>query len=184
MMSESSQSAFKLLNDLLTWARSESGIMEMHPQAIEIRNCVEEEFQLLRILSDEKSIRLHNECREEDQIWGDREMTQIVCRNLLSNAIKFTGHDGAIHIRSRGKGDFIEIRVQDSGVGMTQDEVDHLFSGKPVNSKDGTNQEPGSGLGLRLVKDFVIRNRGTIRVESRVGDGTTFVIELPAAPLV
>lgn len=96
---------------------------------------------------------------------------------MIANAIKFTQVNGEVHISAKNIGENIEITVQDTGVGMTQEVINQMFKGNVTTR--GTKNEKGTGLGLILVKDFIEKNNGTIQVESEVGKGSTFRLTLP-----
>lgn len=103
-----------------------------------------------------------------------------VLRNLLTNAIKFTEKGGLISISSSYEGrDKVQLMISDTGVGIEQKKLEGLFNDKPVESRKGTNNELGSGLGLGLCKEFITKNNGELRFESAVNQGSTFYVTLP-----
>ena len=106
-------------------------------------------------------------------------MINLVVRNLLSNAIKFTRLSGTITISLSRHIEFVEVTIADNGVGMSEDRVSKLFTNNEFHSTYGTNNEKGSGLGLVLCKDFVSRNKGTIKAESVLGQGSRFIFTVP-----
>jgi len=178
LMSRSSNSALELLNNLLTWARAESGLMQVVPTRINVRDCIEDNLDLLKVLAREKSIHLLNQCSEEHAIRGDEEMINLVFRNLLSNALKFTDEGGVVLVRATRIGDRVEVRVKDSGVGMSEEEVQAVLEGGNF-TKPGTAREQGTGLGLKLVQEFIQLNDGELAVSSEPGVGSCFSVELP-----
>jgi signal transduction histidine kinase len=101
---------------------------------------------------------------------------KFILRNLVSNAIKFT-EKGAITISSEKKNGKIRIIVSDTGVGMSPEKADRLFKASPTSSL-GTKNEKGSGLGIMLVKEFIDQLNGNIKVESKLGEGTRFIISI------
>jgi Signal transduction histidine kinase len=110
---------------------------------------------------------------------ADLLMMETVLRNMISNAIKFTPVGGKITIDAKNLDDRVEIRVSDTGVGISSDKVNRLFKIEESFTTVGTNEETGTGLGLVLCNDFVKQHRGNIVVESKVNAGTTFVITIP-----
>ena len=103
----------------------------------------------------------------------------IVIRNLITNALKFTPKGGAVTISCEQIPKFVKLKISDTGVGISQENLDKLFHTASLFSTKGTDNEEGSGLGLQLCKDFVERNGGILSVESSEGKGTTFSITIP-----
>ena len=108
---------------------------------------------------------------------------ETILRNLLSNAIKFSYPKGAIGIKAMNKGSETEIFISDQGVGMSRDDVVQVFQSKRTQSRSGTNNEKGTGIGLLIVKEFVTRHHGAIRVNSKVDKGSEFIISIPSESL-
>jgi two-component system, sensor histidine kinase and response regulator len=107
-------------------------------------------------------------------------MLRSIVQNLVTNAIKYTPQGGYVIINAQPKENMVGIFIEDSGVGMTNEMREKLFTENNASSVLGTNNEAGSGLGLLLVSDFVVQHGGTIDVESTVGGGTTFKFTIPA----
>jgi signal transduction histidine kinase len=110
-------------------------------------------------------------------------MLNSVFQNLISNAVKFTNRGGEIKISSKlikffEKPDNVEIRIEDSGVGMSKAMMEKIFKSH-IQSTPGTEREYGTGLGLLLVKEFIVKNGGNIKVQSKLGQGTIFIFNLP-----
>jgi len=114
------------------------------------------------------------------QVFADEVMFKTIIRNLLSNAIKFSNPNGEIIISSNKKGEFIEISVQDFGIGIEPEIIPHLFEFNSNISRPGTMGETGTGLGLNLVKEFVEKHGGKIWVESKTREGSAFIFTFPA----
>ena len=107
-------------------------------------------------------------------------MLRSIVQNLVTNAIKYTPQGGTVVINAKPDAQMACVYVEDSGVGMSQEMREKLFTKANSQSVSGTNNETGSGLGLLLVNDFVAQHGGTIDVESNVGSGTTFKFTIPA----
>jgi signal transduction histidine kinase len=105
----------------------------------------------------------------------------VVIRNLLSNALKFTPEQGCIEIRGQSCEQGIDIRISDTGTGISQADLVTLFKIGQTNRHPGTAGEIGTGLGLILCKELLEANNGSIRAESALGEGSTFTITLPAS---
>jgi signal transduction histidine kinase len=108
-------------------------------------------------------------------------MVYVLLRNLVSNAIKFTPEMNSISIDAVQQGALVSIRIKDHGVGMTQQEVENIFTLDNPIVKKGTSSEKGTGLGLLLCKKFVEVNHGKLLIESKPGEGSSFTVILPAA---
>jgi len=126
-----------------------------------------------------KNIVFNNNCGFEANVLADTNHVKIIMRNLIGNAIKFTNNDGQISISSSSHGNFMVISIEDTGVGMTQDQVDKLFSVNQHFSQKGTSGEKGTGLGLLLCKELVELNQGKLWVEAVAGQGCKFSFSLP-----
>lgn len=112
-------------------------------------------------------------------MFADPRVLRTLIRNLLSNAIKFTKNGGLVKISASNKGDGAEISVMDNGIGMDSKVVENLLNPDFHTSTPGTNNEKGTGLGLRFCKQAVEKHNGTFKVESKPGIGSTFSFTLP-----
>ncbi|MFN5345955.1 MAG: ATP-binding protein [Bacteroidota bacterium] len=179
IINESSKKALNLLLNLMEWSQIQTGRIKYDPELFEINNIVKESIQLLGCNAEEKMISIYNNIKKESVVYADKIMISTVLRNLISNAIKFTRPEGIITISSDQKQDEIIISVNDNGIGMTKEESEKLFKIDVIYSKQGTNHEKGTGLGLILCKEFLEKNNGKIWIESTVNGGTTFNFSLP-----
>ena len=168
-----------LLDSLLQWAKSQLHGIHATPKKLNINDLVAENLSLLHTIAEQKKIKLRNEIGANTIVLADEDMTRTILRNLISNALKFTQANGEILISAQNREKEVEITVADTGVGMSQEVMSQLFTGNITTR--GTKNEKGTGLGLMLVKDFVEKNNGTIRVESEVGKGSKFIFTLPLA---
>lgn len=166
-----------LLENLLQWAKSQLQGMKVNSQTIDIQEITTSTVNLLQEMADTKKIRILNGITAPTIATGDEEMIKTVIRNLLSNALKFTNPKGEISIDCKTIDNQVEISIADNGVGIKADTLSQLFNGNMTTR--GTQNEKGTGLGLLMVKDFVERNKGSIRVESEVGKGSRFFVTLP-----
>lgn len=174
------QRVYKLLENLLTWARMQQGAIPYNPDRINLCYSVHLCLQLLHDQAAHKQITLTCLLEQETLVHADLPMLDTILRNLISNAIKFTPKKGAVTIKAQEHDDFVEIIVMDTGMGMCADKLQKLFipGEKHVSSRD-TEGEQGTGLGLILCKEFVERHGGQIWAESEVGRGSTFTFTLP-----
>ena len=113
-------------------------------------------------------------------VMADKNQLDIVFRNLVSNAIKFSNKGGEVHITVDSKKDTAEIKIADSGIGISQKQIDSILSGKSsVEVKRGTDNEKGTGFGLVIVSEFIKSNNGMLNISSKEGEGTTFTVVIP-----
>ena len=179
IIKDSTVKASALLNNLLTWANSQSGNLAYAPQKIELVLQVMDVVSLLEIQAVKKDIHIFNNVDHNLSVSADENMLNTIFRNLISNAIKFTKPEGEIRIISSLKNNMVEISVIDNGMGISDEDVKNIFSIDVKNTHLGTANEQGSGLGLILCKDFVEKHGGKIWVNSVLGKGTEFVFTLP-----
>lgn len=177
-----SKRTFDLLDNLLKWAKSSSGRIDFNPETVDITSLVMSNIDMYNGKCAAKEISLLNLVTDDLKIHADYNMLDTVLRNLVSNAIKFTPNKGKIEITASSTADNkIALSVSDNGVGIPQEHIDTLFNMDSKFRMIGTNDESGSGLGLKLCKEFIDKNGGEISVSSELGEGTTFTIILPKA---
>ena len=178
-LSQSTNSTFKLLNELLDWSRVQTGNMPFYPEKLNLEEIALLTITTLKQKADLKKIKLISNAPDKILATCDRAMISTVIRNLVSNAIKFTYEGGEIEVSILDKEFYIETSVKDNGTGISQDNIKKLFNIESPISANGTAGEKGTGLGLLLCKEFVEKHRGKIWVESELGKGSTFYFSLP-----
>ncbi len=172
-----------LLENLLTWSRIQRGMIEYHPQPINIGKIVARIIALLTPNAEQKQITLRSLISENVFVYADLHMVETVVRSLLSNALKFTNTHGTVEV-SATQGEYeVEVAVSDTGIGISEKVLPKPFWIDATYHKRGTVGEKGTGLGLILCKEFVAKNGGRIWVKSEVGKGTTFFFTLPKESL-
>jgi len=171
--------ALNLLQNLLGWAKSESNQIQVIPENLDLKDIVDQTIRLLKLGSEHKKITVENTIPEETYVHADLNTTKTVLRNLLSNAIKFTPANGKIKVNAILEGDRTRIEVQDNGHGIPPEDISKILNPNEHFSKLGTQKEPGTGLGLVLCQNFVRKNGGTLKINSTVGQGSTFYFDLP-----
>jgi signal transduction histidine kinase len=179
---QSSGKIFQLLQNLLEWARSQTGRLTFSPTPIELQRVVSAALGVLRPLANQKNIAINLDFDEKLMVFADPLMLETVIRNLLNNAIKFTPENGLIEISAIERGKQIEICVKDTGTGISEVDVTKLFKIDSTVKRKGTNNEDGSGLGLILCREFVQKHEGNIWVKSEPGKGSSFFFTIPARP--
>ena len=162
------------LDKLLYWGQSLMKGTSQRPELFNPKHFIEESVNLRKILAADKQITVTDITAENLKVYSDATHFDFVIRNLLANAIKFTGTKGSIEINADEsmKPGFVVFSVRDNGVGIDKERLKKIF--EPFNSKDGTANEKGTGIGLMLCKEFANKNGGDIWAESEVGKGTTF----------
>lgn len=184
VIAASSEHLYSLLENLLTWARSQTGTIEFHPNVKTLKFVVDDTIALHQLQAENKNIIIESNIDDSIQVFADSQMIHTVLRNLVSNAIKFTAEGGKIRISARilsgnNHKKHVELRVTDNGIGMDESEVARLFRIDGGLRGQGTNSERGTGLGLIVCREFVEKNGGTIWASSKPNHGTTFSFTLP-----
>ncbi len=168
-----------LLDNLLNWALQQQGHFPNVPEKIEVEELGNELKGIFSNMARAKNIELTTVAPNNLALWADKNTTRTIFRNLVNNALKFTPEGGKVSILAESNGKSATITVQDTGVGIAEEELKRLFEMDGKKSAYGTAGEKGLGLGLQLVYEFVEMNKGTIEVESEVGKGTRFIVNLP-----
>jgi len=205
-MKNSAASTFYLLENLLHWARSQTGEIHYQNEYISVNELINENVALFSIAANLKKIKLYTDITQNFTVNADANTLNTVLRNLISNALKFTNKNGKICISAKkntfaqlvkqnyavkqafaqknisfkryNQLEFIEIEIADTGVGINETVINKLFT-LESKSRRGTADERGFGLGLVICKEFVEENNGAIWVKSEVGKGSSFFIILP-----
>jgi PAS domain S-box-containing protein len=175
---ESTESTYKLIENLLEWSRLESGKMKYNPALQNMFMIVEDTRILLSQNARMKNINLRNKLSHQSFVYGDDTMLQSLVQNLISNAIKFTPVGGNIEISENKHEEYIEYIVSDNGVGIRDKDIEKLFRIDINFSTKGTQHEKGTGLGLALCKEIVNIHGGKITVQSKIGEGTKIIFTL------
>jgi signal transduction histidine kinase len=182
ILSESSKNLYELLQNLLQWSMSQRGLLEYVPVKLELKSTVDNIVAFMKHSADEKEIEFIVNIPDNNiLVFADPKLLDFILRNLFSNAIKFSHNGTQIEIKAEVLEKSAIISVIDKGIGIPDDEKDKLFRIDVHNSSMGTNEEKGTGLGLILVKEFVIKQSGNIWVESEEGNGSSFIFTLPIA---
>ena len=185
-LAETSKTAYDLLENLLTWSRSQRGIIQFNPEENDLYYLIKEVIPLVQINADNKKIAITSNVEENTLIEADYNMVATIIRNLVTNAIKFTKESGEVKINAypdevtKDKKDkYLVISIEDNGVGISQENIGKLFKIDQNYTSEGTNREKGSGLGLILCTEFVDKHSGKIWVESQLNVGSKFKFTVP-----
>lgn len=171
-----------LVEDILTVARMDVGVHKLSTAPVDVRSLIDSAVEAVRpsLVSQSLGLRVES-AADVGTVVGDRSQLERVLLNLLSNAVKFTPKEGRITVTAELKGDLVELRVADTGMGIPIAEQSRMFQRFFRSSTSRDEVIPGTGLGLSIVKSIVESHGGTIDFESTPGRGTTFRIELPVA---
>jgi len=177
--------AFSLLENILNWAKSQSGNITCRPQHENIPEMIHIIIKLFSIQAETKNIKLEYNGPKEMHAYVDRELISSVIRNLISNALKFTPRKGkvmiSVEMRKRHGKNKVQVQVKDTGVGISSESIDKMLKKNIHFTTYGTDNEKGSGLGLQLCKEFIHLNKGELWIESKIGKGSSFYISLPVS---
>jgi signal transduction histidine kinase len=179
-LKSSSAETYKLLENLLEWANSQR-LDKFKPVQTDLIPILEDVFALTKGTASSKNISIQKKLLQNAPVFVDVEMIKTVLRNLIGNSIKFTPSGGNITIDLKENSNTYLVSIKDNGVGITEKDQLLLFDNASSISTPGTNNERGTGLGLKLVKKFIDKNSGEIFVKSKPGEGSQFSFTLPKA---
>ena len=177
----STERLIHLVNDMLDISRIESGRVQLKLTPFDMPGLLKQIVDEFKARAGDKKIKLELELKEHlPPVTADRDKVMQVLENLVGNSLKFTDSGGKITLSAKADQNFLETSVSDSGRGISEDEMDKLFTkfergGSPLT----TLSEPGTGLGLYLCKQYIELHKGTISVKSKLGQGSTFTFTLP-----
>ena len=179
-MRNSAANLSRLLENLLEWSRMHQGLIPFRPGIIQLLPLIDDSIEMVMGPAREKGIDITFDIPDNLEVYADTNMLQTIIRNLVSNALKFTPKGGRINLKAKSSDNTsVEISIQDTGIGMSREIVDHLFLFDIQTNRKGIEGEPSTGLGLLLCKEFMEKHGGNIRIESEEGIGSTFYITLP-----
>jgi signal transduction histidine kinase len=168
-----------LIDNLLLWSRSFISDEKLQPSIVSPKSIFRETVGLYERQIADKELFVNIDLPETAEVGVSPEVVSLVARNLLSNAVKFSRKNGAISIYGTSQNDSFKVSVTDTGIGMSEEMMQNLFTkiGKPSR---GTSNEKGFGIGLKFLQDILSKNRCIIEVESKVGKGSTFSVSFPS----
>lgn len=178
---QASDSLFGLLENLLEWTRTQTGKIEFTPEPVYFKNIIDKNVDILNPEARQKNISIdvkQNDAMHET-VYADKNMLTSIIRNLTANAKKYTHSGGRVTIQTDIENDMLKCFVIDNGLGMPEEVQKNLFRIDSDIKKTGTHNEQGTGLGLLLCKEFVENQKGSIGVESKEGEGSTFYFTVP-----
>jgi signal transduction histidine kinase len=173
-MSSATGGLLNLIENLLNWARTQTGTIKYNPEKVNLTNIVNQNISLLKLTADKKKISFQNNINTAVFVIADINLLTAVIRNLLSNAMKFTEESGSIFISVSETDKYYKISIRDTGIGMSKNDLKKLFRIDVDTQTIGESSEKGTGLGLILCNEFVKKNKGEIYAESKLNVGSTF----------
>ena len=177
-LNDSLRNLYILLEHLLQWSMMQRNMIEFKPVNLNLFDLVNKIIDISNQSAVKKNIFISNNVDAGILVFADIDMLRSVVQNLITNAIKFTQSDGIIIVSSISKDGFVEVSVQDTGIGLESEKSSELFKFCTLFTTDGTAGEKGTGLGLPLCKEFVEKHCGKIWVESELGKGSKFTFTL------
>lgn len=169
----------RIVDDMLALARADAGGHQLHREELYLNDLVEECCRSVQTLAASKKISIHCDALPDIEFCGDEELLRRMILNLLDNAIKYTPLGGMVRIALSETSTHIQLRVIDNGIGIPAEATAHVFDRFYRVDKARSRAEGGSGLGLPIVKWVAEAHQGTVRLQSHIGNGSEFVVELP-----
>ncbi|OFY61985.1 MAG: hypothetical protein A2V64_05060 [Bacteroidetes bacterium RBG_13_43_22] len=179
---EYAQRVISLIENMLVWGRGQEDKIKYTPEKLNLADIILTNLSIFKETSDKKEIAVNFTQVGSSIAYCDKDLMDIIIRNLLSNAVKYTPRGGRISILLKDKAseeNRILLKICDNGIGIPPERQKYLFTSNEVSSTPGTENEKGTGLGLKLCHELVQINKGTISAESKEGEGTCFLITLP-----
>ena len=172
-------SNYKLTRTLLDWAKVQQEKLVVNKATLSCKEIVAMAIQPYQVLADKKNIHIQTHISDTIFVEADKNMMQTVIGNLFVNAIKFTPENGEIKFHlDKNKDGTVTIEIEDSGIGMNQEQLNNLFDITKVNTRQGTNNEKGNGLGLILCKELMELQKGTLQMFSQLNKGSRAVVTI------
>lgn len=179
MANQTTEDVFSLLDNLLKWTKSQIGKLNVVYQDVDLVEVTDGVIEIFSMVASLKKIRIREMKPEKMMVNADIDMLKTVVRNLLSNAIKFSKENSEVLVKMEEVDGMAVVSVQDYGCGISEEGQKKLLHTDPHFSTFGTNNEEGSGLGLLLCKDFVVKNGGKLWFTSKEGEGSIFSFSIP-----
>jgi len=179
---EYAQRVISLIENMLVWGRGQEDKIKYSPERLNLADIILTNLSIFKETSDKKEISVNFTQVGSSFSYFDKDLMDIIIRNLLSNAVKYTPRGGRISIllkEKKSEDNCILLKICDNGIGIPAEKQKYLFISTEVSSTPGTENEKGTGLGLKLCYELIQINKGTISVESAEGEGTCFSIILP-----
>ena len=180
----SGQHLLALINDILDMSKIEAGKMTLNTEIMFMHDMITQVVRIIRGRAEESQLKLNIAVGEVQEIEADPRAIKQVLLNLLTNAIKFTPENGMVQVDLIQKKSGIIVKVSDSGIGISQENIERLAKPFEQVVDHSTKHKEGTGLGLALSKSLIELHGGNFKIESQLGQGTTVIFSLPNKPIV
>ncbi|MBN1414873.1 MAG: PAS domain S-box protein [Bacteroidales bacterium] len=177
---ELTQNTYYLLENLLNWAKYNRKQIQFNPKLLEVSSIIDQNIANIKFRAKQKRISILTEYTGKFKAYADEDMIKLVVRNLLENAVKFTLPDGFIRVVLKKEKNELKVRIINSGPGISAENIQKILSDSEFYSTQGTENEKGTGLGLKLVRNFIAQNNGNFNIQSEINKETCFSFTLPA----
>ena len=183
ILNDSAKGGYAILQNLLDWSRSQTGLLKFNPEKVNLKSIIDENIENLQLQVNNKGLNIKSEVTKDLHVLSDKNMINTILRNLLSNSVKYSHKDGTVLIRTSKTRKSVIVTVRDSGTGISKEKVATLFKIDNSLSTPGTAKEQGTGLGLKLCKEFTEKMGGRIWVDSEEGKGSEFKFSIPLSSI-
>ncbi|RPI28911.1 MAG: sensor histidine kinase, partial [Actinomycetota bacterium] len=174
------ETLLNLINDILDLTKIEAGRLELNFEAVDLRAALLNVLPVVKPRAQDKRIRISTFLPTElPPVWADPAKLNQVLLNLLTNGIKYTHENGSVSVEARLAGDLVEIWVNDTGIGISSEDIDRVFQRFTQIDSSATRTQGGTGLGLAIARELVELHGGTMRVQSKLGKGSSFIFTVP-----
>jgi len=174
------ETLLNLINDILDLTKIEAGRLELNFEAVDLRAALLNVLPVVKPRAQDKRIRVSTFLPTElPPVWADPAKFNQVLLNLLTNGIKYTHENGSVSVEARLAGEFVEIWVNDTGIGISSEDIERIFNRFTQVDSSATRTQGGTGLGLAIARELVELHGGTMRVQSKLGKGSSFIFTMP-----
>ncbi|SCY90340.1 diguanylate cyclase [Alkaliphilus peptidifermentans] len=181
VVSSSAKRLSNLVNDILDYSKLKHRDLQLNRKALNLNEVVDSILMVFKMSMEDKQVILSNEIPENiPDIYADEDRLQQIIYNLVGNAVKFT-ESGEVNVRAQAKGSFVEIIVEDTGIGIAPEEIEDIFKSFEQVDASVARQYGGTGLGLSITKQLVELHNGRIKCESEIGIGSKFTFTMPVS---
>jgi signal transduction histidine kinase len=169
----------KITDNLLFLSRADNNIMELRMQWFDLGHLLESSVDRLMPKAESAGLSIVEKYQEGIEVRGDVDLLEQAFANLIDNAIKYTPSGGSVEVRSIEEDDFVKVTVCDTGLGIPEEDIPHIFDRFYRVSKERSRKLGGTGLGLAITMWIVTAHGGTLSVKSEVGRGSEFTVVFP-----
>lgn len=174
------EALLNLINDVLDLTKIEAGRLELNREAVDLRAALLGVLPVVKPRAQDKRIRISTFLPTDlPLVWADPGKLNQVLLNLITNGVKYTHENGSVSVEARTLGDLVEIWINDTGMGIAREDQDKVFQRFTQIDSSATRSQGGTGLGLAIVRELVELHGGTIRVQSKLGKGSSFIFTMP-----